>query len=133
MIYGKATGIMAGATEIYICTDWQRLEEAALEYSNQIENSTQAKADAEQICLLNPKVRKIAYYAVSENGSCSRMYTYENPHFVPVPIVRSPRASLPQISLARARTRRQEASLWSRIMGLFMEAPRPAMRFHERG
>lgn len=110
-----------GATEIYICKDWQTLEQAELEYSSQIEDREQAEIDAQELCGRDPRIRKIAYYSVKENGSFRRLFTYENPTFNPPHVDRRLTQVAPQITAARIRSRRQEASLWSRFIGLFIE------------
>ncbi len=112
---------MVGATEIYICKDWQTLEQAELEYSSQIEDREQAEIDAQEMCGRDPRIRKVAYYSVKENGSFRRLLTYENPAFVPPQIDHRLTPATPQITAARLRSRRQEASLWSRFIGLFIE------------
>ena len=112
---------IVGATEIYICKNWQTLEEAEIEYSGQIEDREQARIDAEEMCGRDPRIRKVAYYSVTESGTYRRLLTYENPAFVPPPIDHRPTPAAPRITAVRMRTRRQEASLWSRLVGLFVE------------
>ncbi len=116
---------MDGGTEIYICKNWQSLEEAEIEYSDQIENRKQAEEDAEEMCGLEPRIRKIAYYAVSDKGAYRRIFTFENPAFIPEPGNRKPKATPPRITEARLMSKRQDASMWSRFMGIFMEQDRP--------
>lgn len=116
---GSEIRVMVRATEIYICKDWQSLEEAELEYSSQIEDRKQAQIDAQELCGRNRRIRKIAYYSVAENGSFRRLLTYENPTFVPPHVETRLTPMAPQITAARMRSKRQEASLWSRIVGLF--------------
>ncbi len=115
---------MVRATEIYTCKDWQTLEQAELEYSSQIEDREQAEIDAQEMCGRDPRIRKVAYYSVKENGSFRRLLTYENPAFVPPQIDHRLTPATPQITAARLRSRRQEASLWSRFIGLFIEEQR---------
>ncbi len=123
--------MMVGATEIYICKDWQTLEQAELEYSSQIEDRQQAEIDAQELCGRNPRIRKITYYSVKENGSFRRLLTYENSAFVPPRFEPRLTPLAPQITAARMRSRRQEATLWSRVVGLFVEERR-SLRLSDR-
>ncbi len=116
---------MDGGAEIYICKDWQSLEEAEIEYSDQIENRKQAEEDAEEMCRLEPRIRKIAYYAVSDKGAYRRIFTFENHAFIPTPGKSRPKATPPRITEARLLAKRQDASIWSRVMGIFLESNRP--------
>lgn len=122
---------MVRATEIYICKDWQSLEEAELEFSSQIEDRKQAQIDAQELCGRDRRIRKIAYYSVTENESFRRLLTYENPTFVPPQIEPRPTPVTPQITAARMRSRRQDGSLWSRLVGLFVAEQR-ALRLGDR-
>lgn len=112
---------MAGATEIYICKEDERLEDSSLEYSNMIHDREEAEADARALCRHDPRIRKIAYYAVSEKGPFRRLLTFENPNFVPKPSKQTPVAPKADLTAERLRRKREEASLWTRVVNIFSE------------
>lgn len=118
---------MAGAMEVYICRNWQPLEEAEIEFSRHIETREHAKLDAEEVCRQDPKVRKVAYYSITESGSWRLVFAYENPEFYPDREICRPKQVPPRITAARMRSKRQEASLWSRFVGIFV-ATRHSLR-----
>ncbi len=65
-------------TEIYSCKDGQKLKAGRLDLSHDITDKDQARADALRRCKLDPSLRRIAYYAVSDDGRYRNFFTYTN-------------------------------------------------------
>lgn len=72
--------VMAGTTEIYLCTEGQSVKEGKLVYSSSVETKAEAESDALRRCGIDPSLAKIAYYTVDEDGSFNNFYTYRNPN-----------------------------------------------------
>ena len=70
---------MSAITEIYISKFGERLEDGALQTTDEIQNRNQAERDALQMCQRDPTIDKIAYYAVREDGINRHLLTYTNP------------------------------------------------------
>ncbi|WP_155801521.1 hypothetical protein [Magnetospirillum molischianum] len=70
-------------TEIYSCKDGQDLREGKLDYSSDIVNREEADADARQRCRADPTLRKVAYYAVRDDGGFRMIHAYTNPNWTP--------------------------------------------------
>lgn len=70
-------------TEIYSCQDGQDLREGRLDYSSDIVDREAADADAKRRCKADPTLRKVAYYAVREDGGFRMIHAYTNPHWRP--------------------------------------------------
>lgn len=63
-------------TEIYSCKDGQKLKEGKLDLSQDITTKEQAEGDARRRCKLDPSIRRVAYYAVTEDGRFRNFFTY---------------------------------------------------------
>ncbi len=72
-------------TEIYSCKDGQKLKEGRLDLSHDIETKEQAEADARRRCKLDPSIRRVAYYAVSDDGRFRNFFTHTNANAAPAP------------------------------------------------
>ncbi|SEH43759.1 hypothetical protein [Magnetospirillum fulvum] len=70
-------------TEIYSCKDGQDLREGRLDYSTDIVDREGADADARRRCQADPTLRKVAYYAVREDGGFRLIHAYSNPNWKP--------------------------------------------------
>jgi len=70
-------------TEIYSCQDGQDLREGRLDYSTDIVDREAADADARRRCQADPTLRKVAYYAVREDGGFRMIHAYTNPRWRP--------------------------------------------------
>ncbi|NKB19564.1 MAG: hypothetical protein GKS01_03370 [Alphaproteobacteria bacterium] len=68
---------MAGTTEIYICYPGQAVKEGKCEYSD-ISSRMEADGDAARRFADDPKIAKIAYYKVDEDGAFKILCTKEN-------------------------------------------------------
>ncbi len=100
-------------TEIYSCKDGQKLKEGKLDLSHDITCKEQAEGDARRRCKLDPSVRRIAYYSVTEDGRFRNFYTHTSTEPAPAakkkvmagdPVRRStprPKAKPPKGLLAR--------------------------------
>jgi hypothetical protein len=86
--------LRAMTTEIYSCKDGQDLREGRLDYSAEIVDRQGAEADAKRRCQADPTLRKVAYYAVREDGGFRMIHAYTNPNWRPAPKPR-PAASAP--------------------------------------
>ena len=109
---------MSGITEIYISKFGERLEDGALQTTEDIQNRDQAERDAQQMCQRDPTIDKIAYYSVREDGNNRPLLTYTNPS--------NPRRNSPVgpnitgDAPTGIRLRQPKApSLWRRIISLF--------------
>jgi hypothetical protein len=67
-------------TEIYSCKDGQDLREGRLDYSSDILDREAADADARRRCQTDPTLRKVAYYAVRDDGGFRLIHAYTNPN-----------------------------------------------------
>jgi hypothetical protein len=70
---------MADVTEIYCCKAGQKLRDGKLSIDNSITNREQAEPDARKRCQHDPKIERVAYYAVSEDERFRNFFTYTNP------------------------------------------------------
>jgi hypothetical protein len=68
---------MSGTTEIYICYPGQGIKEGKCEYSN-IQSRMEADSDAARRFADDPKIAKIAYYKVNDDGDFKILCTKEN-------------------------------------------------------
>jgi hypothetical protein len=68
---------MSGTTEIYICYPGQAIKEGKCEYSN-IQSRMEADGDAARRFADDPKIAKIAYYKVNDDGDFKILCTKEN-------------------------------------------------------
>ncbi|MFN3077085.1 MAG: hypothetical protein ABT940_09445 [Alphaproteobacteria bacterium] len=66
------------ATEIYSCKDGQGLREGKLDYSSEVNTKEEAEVDAQRRCQKDPTIKRVAYYAVSEDGRFKNFFTYNN-------------------------------------------------------
>ena len=69
---------MSDAVEIYVCLEGQALKEGKVEYSQSIHDKYQAEQDAKARVKLNPKIHKVAYYKVNDEGDFRIFYTFTN-------------------------------------------------------
>ncbi len=109
---------MTGITEIYISKFGEKLEDGALQTTEDIQNRDQAERDAQQMCQRDPTIDKIAYYAVRDDGNNRHLLTYTN--------LSNPRRNKiaqpddTDDAPAGIRLRQPKApSLWRRIISLF--------------
>ncbi len=109
---------MSGITEIYISKFGERLEDGALQTTEDIQNRDQAERDAQEMCQRDPTIDKIAYYSVRDDGNNRHLLTYTNPS--------NPRRNRPVESDdtddAPAGIRLKQPatpSLWRRFLSLF--------------
>ncbi len=109
---------MSGVTEIYISKLGERLEDGALQTTQDIRNRDQAERDAQEMCRRDPKIDKIAYYAVHDDGHNRHLLTYTN--------LSNPRRNRRQPSHdtddtpSAIRLRKPATpSLWRRLLDLF--------------
>ena len=105
---------MSAITEIYISKYGERLEDGALQTTDEIRSRAQAERDAVQMCRRDPTIDKIAYYAVGEDGKNRHLLTYTNPSnpLRSNPVNRNSEAGRP----AGIRLKQPKApSLWQRI------------------
>lgn len=72
-------------TEIYSCKQGQKLKEGRLDLSHDITTKAEAEADARRRCKIDPSLRRIAYYAVSDDGRFRNFFTYTNGGAGPAP------------------------------------------------
>ncbi len=70
---------MSGITEIYICKFGERLEDGALQTTDDIRSRDHAERDAQELCRCDPTIDKIAYYSIREDGKNRHLLTYTNP------------------------------------------------------
>jgi hypothetical protein len=70
---------MSGITEIYISKFGERLEDGALQTTEDIQNRDQAERDAFEICQRDPTIDKIAYYSIRDDGKNRHLLAYTNP------------------------------------------------------
>jgi hypothetical protein len=61
-----------------VCTAGQKLRDGKLEINNSITSREQAEGDARERCRHDPKIERVAYYAVSEDDRFRNFYTYTN-------------------------------------------------------
>lgn len=109
---------MSDITEIYISKFGERLEDGALQTTEDIQNRDQAERDAHELCRRDPSIDKIAYYSVGDNGNNRHLLTYTNPNN-PRRISRE-RDRSEDDARAGIRLRNPATpSLWRRILSLF--------------
>ena len=109
---------MSGVTEIYISKLGERLEDGALQTTQDIRNRHQAERDAQEMCRRDPTIDKIAYYAVHDDGNNRHLLTYTNPSN-PRRNRRQPSRDTDDTPTAIRLRKPATASLWQRILGLF--------------
>ena len=109
---------MSGITEIYISKFGERLEDGALQTTEDIQNRDQAERDAHEMCRRDSTIDKIAYYSVNDDGKHRHLLTYTNPS--------NPRRNNQVVpdttdgAPAGIRLRQPRApSLWRRFVALF--------------
>ena len=109
---------MSGITEIYISKFGERLEDGALQTTEDIQNRDQAERDAQEMCRRDPTIDKIAYYSVRDDGNNRHLLTYTNPSNP----LRNRAMPPDDTDDARAGIRLKQPatpSLWRRILSLF--------------
>jgi hypothetical protein len=109
---------MSGITEIYISKFGERLEDGALQTTEDIQNRGQAERDAYEMCQRDPMIDKIAYYSVREDGQNRHLLTYTNPSDPRRNSQAKPDATDDAPSGIRLRQPRAP-SLWQRFLALF--------------
>ena len=72
-------------TEIYSCKEGQKLKEGKLDLSHDITSREQAEGDAKRRCKVDPSIKKVAYYYVTEDGRFRNFFTYTNTAATPAP------------------------------------------------
>jgi len=108
----KDAGAMV--TEIYRCKDGQDLREGRLDYSSEIIDRQQAEADARRRCQADPTLRKVAYYAVRDDGGFRMIHAYTNPNWKPTRKPPRPSGSSP-LPRPRSTTNPPAPGLFARI------------------
>ncbi len=109
---------MSGVTEIYISKFGERLEDGALQTTEDNLNREQAERDAQELCKRDPTIDKIAYYSVQDDGDSRHLLTYTNPSNPRRNRQEQPRAT--DDARVGIRLRQPVApSLWRRILALF--------------
>ena len=68
---------MSGTTKIYICYPGQAIKEGKCEYCN-IQSRMKANGDAVRRFTADPKIAKIAYYKVNDDGDFKILCTKGN-------------------------------------------------------
>ncbi len=109
---------MSGITEIYISKFGERLEDGALQTTEEIQNRDQAERDAQEMCQRDPAIDKIAYYSVRDDGNNRHLLTYTNPSNP----LRNRAMQPDDTDDARAGSRLKQPatpSLWRRFLSLF--------------
>ncbi len=109
---------MSGVTEIYISKFGERLEDGALQTTQDIHNRHQAERDAQEMCRRDPTIDKIAYYAVHDDGNNHQLLTYTNPSN-PRRNRRQPSPDTDDTPSAIRLRKPAIPSLWRRILDLF--------------
>ena len=109
---------MTGITEIYISKFGGKLEDGALQTTEDIQNRDQAERDAQQMCQRDPTIDKIAYYAVRDDGKNRHLLTYTNPSNARRGNLERPDATDDVPAGIRLR-QPATPSLWRRILALF--------------
>jgi hypothetical protein len=71
---------MSGTVEIYTVRDEENLRDGEMTYGQNIENRADAAADAYDRCQRDRTIRKVAYYAINDEGDFKVLFVYENPN-----------------------------------------------------
>ena len=71
---------MSGTVEIYAVRDEENLRDGEMTYGENIENRADAAADAYDRCEQDRTIRKVAYYALNDEGDFKVLFVYENPN-----------------------------------------------------
>ena len=109
---------MSGITEIYISKFGERLEDGALQTTEDIQNRNQAERDAQQMCQRDPTIDKIAYYSVRDDGKNHHLLTYTNPSNPYRNSIAEP-GTTDDVPLGIRLKQPAAPSLWRRILSLF--------------
>lgn len=110
---------MADTVEIYVCMEGQALKDGKVEYSNSISDKYAAEQDAKARVKRNPKIHKIAYYRVNDEGDFRIFYSFTNPDLV------SNKTTIEQHNyrgVSAKRKRRPKRTWWQKLLGL---SPKP--------
>lgn len=112
-------GVVVESTEVYTVRGAEKLRDGALDYADHIDNRGAAEADAARRCELDPTIRKLAYYRVSDDGGFRMLYSHTNQHALP--------SKSPQVDVSVSRRRRRPAlpakpkSLIDRLLDVLKE------------
>jgi hypothetical protein len=108
---------VSAVMEIYSCRWGERLEDGVLRVSDQIHDRTQAIEDAEEFCLHDETIHRIAYYLVNDAGDFRLLHTFVNESAIPPDGYYKPLPDGVTPVMFRAKTPWFQV-VWGKFMGL---------------